>query len=203
MTTRPFYKVPERIVVTGGPGAGKTAVLELARRHLCRHVEVLPEAAGIVFRGGFPRLEPKAEHRAAQRAIFHVQCELESLALSHDDLAVILCDRGTLDGLAYWPGSSDDFFADLHTSMYEEITRYHTVIHLRVPSDPALYRGNSLRRESHREAQEVDARLLEVWSKHPKRVVVDDTHDFVTKAREALAAIESAMESLHHDCTAT
>ena len=44
-----------RIVLTGGPGAGKTAVLELVRLYFCRHVHVLPEAAGIVFSGGFPR----------------------------------------------------------------------------------------------------------------------------------------------------
>jgi len=34
-----------RIVLTGGPGAGKTAVLELVQRSLCAHVRVL-EAAG-------------------------------------------------------------------------------------------------------------------------------------------------------------
>lgn len=32
------------IVLTGGPGAGKTAVLELVRQQFCAHVEVLPEA---------------------------------------------------------------------------------------------------------------------------------------------------------------
>lgn len=44
-----------RVVLTGGPGAGKTAVLELIRQSLCTHVKILPEAAGIVFGGGFPR----------------------------------------------------------------------------------------------------------------------------------------------------
>lgn len=44
-----------RIVLTGGPGAGKTAVLQLVRYTLCRHVAILPESAGIVFSGGFPR----------------------------------------------------------------------------------------------------------------------------------------------------
>ena len=38
--------VPRRVVLTGGPGAGKTAVLELVRRSLCRHVRILPESAG-------------------------------------------------------------------------------------------------------------------------------------------------------------
>ncbi len=44
-----------RIVLTGGPGAGKTAVLEIIRHHFCPHVHILPESAGIVFGGGFPR----------------------------------------------------------------------------------------------------------------------------------------------------
>lgn len=46
---------PRRIVLTGGPGAGKTAVLEMMRKTLCEHVVVVPESAGIVFGGGFPR----------------------------------------------------------------------------------------------------------------------------------------------------
>ena len=37
--------LPARIVLTGGPGGGKTAVLEVVRRHFCEHVVVLPEAA--------------------------------------------------------------------------------------------------------------------------------------------------------------
>lgn len=43
--------VPRRVVLTGGPGAGKTAVLELIRLFFCEHVKTLPEAAGIVFGG--------------------------------------------------------------------------------------------------------------------------------------------------------
>ena len=34
-----------RVVLTGGPGAGKTAVLELIRQSLCEHVKVLAESA--------------------------------------------------------------------------------------------------------------------------------------------------------------
>jgi adenylate kinase len=33
-----------RVVLTGGPGAGKTALLELIRQSFCSHVKVLPEA---------------------------------------------------------------------------------------------------------------------------------------------------------------
>jgi hypothetical protein len=49
----PFHDA-RLVAVTGGPGAGKTAVLELAARSLCEHVAILLEAATIVFGGGFP-----------------------------------------------------------------------------------------------------------------------------------------------------
>jgi len=62
-----------RIALTGGPGAGKTALLELIRQSFCNHVTVLPEAAGVVFGGGFPRHADRKCQRAAQRAIYHVQ----------------------------------------------------------------------------------------------------------------------------------
>ena len=63
-----------KIVLTGGPGGGKTAVLDMLRHELCEHVAILPEAAGIVFGGGFPRNHKADVRRAAQRAIYHVQC---------------------------------------------------------------------------------------------------------------------------------
>lgn len=65
-----------RVVMTGGPGAGKSAVLELVKQSFCKHVMVLPEAAGIVFGGGFPRRPDVTSSQSAQRAIFFVQREL-------------------------------------------------------------------------------------------------------------------------------
>lgn len=72
--------IAERVVgLTGGPGAGKTAVLEIARKNFCEHISILPEAASIVFGGGFLRHETLPAKKAAQRAIFSVQKELERL----------------------------------------------------------------------------------------------------------------------------
>lgn len=109
-----------RIVLTGGPGAGKTAVLELIRQSFCEHVKVLPEAAGVIFGGGFPRQDDPECKRAAQRAIFYVQRELEHAGDSHNP-TIVLCDRGTLDGLAYWPGDVEDFLASLGTTPEQQI----------------------------------------------------------------------------------
>jgi predicted ATPase len=181
----------KRIVITGGPGAGKTAVLELARRDLCKHVDVLPESARIVFGGGFPRRPDDAGRRAAQRAIFHVQDELESLGAESPNVCTVLCDRGTLDGLAYWPGSWAEYFEALGTTMEKELARYAAVIHLRVPDVHNGYKNDALRHESEREACEIDARLIEVWAAHPRRVFVESNADFVRKAQRALAVIRA------------
>jgi predicted ATPase len=84
--------VPRRVVLTGGPGAGKTTVLELIRLFFCEHVKTLPEAAGIVFGGRFPRSDRPPLRQAAQRAIYYIQRELESVAET-ENTAVVLCDR--------------------------------------------------------------------------------------------------------------
>jgi hypothetical protein len=55
---------PRRVVLTGGPGAGKTALLELIRQSFCSHVKVLPEAAGVVFGGA--RRPPRARAAPAE-----------------------------------------------------------------------------------------------------------------------------------------
>ena len=174
-----------RVVLTGGPGAGKTAVLELIRQSFCSHVKVLPETAGIVFSGGFPRGEGAAMRRPAQRAIFFVQRELEATA-DATDAAIVLCDRGTIDGVAYWPGP-DDFWRDLGTTLEEQLRRYDAVIHLRTPpADDGYNRHNPLRTESAAQAEAIDERILHAWEKHPRRFVVEAAHDFLNKAAQAL-----------------
>lgn len=181
---------PRLVVVTGGPGAGKTAVLEMARRSLCRHVVILPEAAGIVFGGGFPRLTSVPARRAAQHAIFCVQRQLERLHLEQRDAAVVLCDRGTLDGIAYWPGDRDDFETDMAATVDAELARYAAVIHLRTPGQDTGYdHSNPLRTEDPDTAAQIDARIAKAWHHHPNRTIIDATVDFPTKAQRALNAI--------------
>lgn len=181
-----------RIVLTGGPGAGKTAVLELVRQHFCEHVHVLPESAGIVFRGGFPRATHGAGLRAVQRAIFYVQRELEATA-EGENAAVILCDRGTVDGSAYWPGP-DSFWPAVGTTLEAQLRRYDAVIHLRTPPlEQGYNQVNPLRLESAAQAAAVDARLLEVWSSHPRRFVVEASPDFLAKAKRVLEIIRAEL----------
>lgn len=182
-----------RIVLTGGPGAGKTAVLEMVRRTLCEHVRVLPESAGIVFGGGFPREDDAECRRASQRAIFHVQRELEVIGDVHGP-AIVLCDRGTIDGLAYWPGPREDFWTSTGADWDAELARYDAVIHLRTPSPAQGYnRTNPLRTESAAAAAEIDDRILGVWERHPRRYVVESSGNFFDKAATALTILRGEL----------
>jgi predicted ATPase len=181
-----------RVVLTGGPGAGKTAVLELIRQSFCVHVKVLPESAGIVFGGGFPRGESIVLRQAVQRAIFYVQREIE-FAGDAGHPAIVLCDRGTVDSSAYWPGP-EDFWSSVGTRLEEQLRRYDAVIYLRTPTVENGYnQQNPLRIESAAEAATVDARIASVWERHPRRFVVEASQDFLGKAARALEILRGEM----------
>ena len=50
-----------RIVLTGGPGGGKTTAADLFRREIGDKIVIVPETATMLFMGGFPRGgEPRA-----------------------------------------------------------------------------------------------------------------------------------------------
>ncbi|HYX34297.1 MAG TPA: AAA family ATPase [Oligoflexus sp.] len=133
----------KKIVLTGGPGAGKTAILELAKRQFMGKLAIIPESASVVFGGGFWRHESLAGRKAAQRAIYYVQREFETLVAEEGHSVVALCDRGTVDGAAYWPGGADDFWQELKTTKAAEYARYAAVIHLRTPALEQGYNGQN------------------------------------------------------------
>ncbi len=194
---------PKLVAVTGGPGAGKTAVLELALRAFCNHVAVLPESASIIFGGGFPRYPSDVGRRAAQRAIFRVQQQLEVLALGDGPIAVALCDRGTVDGVAYWPGDPAEYWAELGTTREAEVARYAAVIHLRTPTEEQGYnRDYALRVESAEEAHVLDQRISKAWDGHPRRIIVDSDADFVVKATRAIEHVRAQLPECCHLATA-
>lgn len=181
---------PRKIALTGGPGAGKTAVLEIVRRLLCDHVTILPESAGMLFSGGFPRGAAPHLRRAAQRAIFHVQRELEATTegAAH---AIVLCDRGTVDGGAYWPGPGE-LWSEVGTTLAAELARYDAVIHLRTPTGGYNHQ-NPLRTESEGEAQAIDDRIAALWATHPRRYEIAAERDFLAKAVRAIGVLREEL----------
>lgn len=182
---------PRLVVLTGGPGAGKTAVLEVIRKDLCSHVVVLPEAASILWEGGFPRRQTQPARRAAQRAIVRLQLEMQRMVIEEGHAAVVLCDRGTLDGLAYWPGTEAEYFAAFDSDRARELARYAAVIQLQPPTAAQGYRTNGHRTETAAEAAGIDVRIARAWAGHPKHVVVDSNADFLVKLRRTIELVRA------------
>ncbi len=182
-----------RIVVTGGPGGGKTTAADLFRREMNERVTLVPEAATLLFSGGFPRSPEPGARRAAQSAIYHVQRNLEDAHVALAPDRILLCDRGTVDGAAYWPGPAPEFFAAMGSSEAAELARYDAVIFFESAAATRsgdLRSNNPVRTESAEEAVALDRALHAVWSQHPHFVHVPSNHSFFKKISLGLGALE-------------
>lgn len=187
-----------RIVLTGGPGGGKTTAADLFRREIGERVVIVPEAATLVFSGGFPRCTERAGILAAQHAIFHVQRNLEDVQSSLYPERALLCDRGTVDGGAYWPGDHDEFFATLGTTLENELDRYDGVIFFESAAvgGMGIEGGNPVRNESMEEAAALDAKLRSLWVQHPRFVLVRHNPSFFRKISFGLAELDTMVAEL-------
>ena len=182
-----------RIVLTGGPGGGKTTAADLFRREIGSRVVIVPEAATILFQGGFPRCRKPDPRRIVQTAIFHVQRHLEDVQAALYPGRTLLCDRGTVDGAAYWPGDATAYFKAVGTTLKEELKRYDVVIFFETAAvgGSSIEGGNPIREESQEEAVELDAKLRALWSRHPRFIFVPHNPSFFKKISFGLAALES------------
>jgi len=188
----PGYR-PRLVVITGGPGAGKTALLEVVQRELCEHVVVLPEAASILWKGGFPRRDSLPSRRSAQRAIARLQLELQRMTIEDNNAALILCDRGTLDGLAYWPGAPAEYLVELGFSREDELARYAAVIQLRPPPIEHGYQRTAVRIETADDAAAIDERITQAWKGHPHHYIVESDPNFLLKLQRAIDLVRAQL----------
>lgn len=185
-----------RIAVTGGPGGGKTTAVDLFRREIGERVVVVPEAATMLFAGGFPRSTEVHARRSAQCAIYHVQRNLENVQAALYPERILLCDRGTVDGAAYWPDGG--FFETVGSTERDELERYDAVLFFETAAvgGISIEGGNPIRTESMEEALRIDARLRGLWSAHPRFVLVPHHPSFVQKIVHGLAALEAIVAQL-------
>ena len=173
----------KRIALTGGPNGGKTTALSVLKETFGSKVEIVPEAATLIFSGGFPRKDGSRPHvEAAQRIIFYTTQQMEELALKTSPADLIICDRGTVDAAVYWPDGIDAFFADMGTTLEAQLARYDAVIHLSPPLKAEFYQSTHVRTESLEEASAIDRKILKIWEKHPNRMVLPSMEHFFQKA---------------------
>jgi predicted ATPase len=189
----------KKIVLTGGPCGGKTSLTQILAKAFEKDLVVVPEAASLLFSGGFPRWADRESLKSTQRAIYQIQCELEISFENHFPGLNLILDRGTLDGAAYWPGGAESYFQNLGTTLEAELSRYDRVIYLE-SVDPKAYeenrKRNPNRHETWEEARKLDELTLKLWSKHPGLTFDKNQCAFTEKVSAVLKLVEAEIASL-------
>lgn len=192
-------KANMKIVITGGPSAGKTSVIEILHRTTPESTVAVPEAASILFRGGFPRQNEEAHLICQQKAIYYVQKQLEEIGkIESAGNKAIICDRGSLDGLAYWPTDAEFFFDEIDSSLAEEIARYDWVIHM----DTAKandYKLNDVRVEHNSLAIILNEKVKQAWSEHPRRIIIPHHTHFLVKLDTVIKVVNMILTGAEAD----
>ncbi len=192
-------KRPARIVVTGGPGGGKTTALDLFRREIGDRVVLVPEVATMLFSSGLSRSEETSSVKIIQSAIYQMQHYLEKLCEVQNPGRMLLCDRGSIDGAAYWPDDHPhEFFHAQGTTLQEQFNRYDAVLFFESAAvGGMMIKGNNPTRiETQDQAIELDTKLRMIWSRHPRFVLVPHNVSFFKKISSGLAALESLVAQL-------
>ncbi|MCF7501429.1 AAA family ATPase [Pseudoalteromonas sp. L1] len=187
----------KRIVLTGGPGGGKTTAIDLLRREFSNQIVVVPESATMLFSGGIERNDSPSLIKAQQQAIYNLQKHLEHIQRTKHPDRLMLCDRGSLDGLAYWPDNPDEFFKYLNTDLNTELAQYDAVIFFETAakSGQSIHSNNPVRNESDNQAIILDDKLQAVWSQHPNFNLVKSSESFIQKVMFGIDTIRKVMDS--------
>lgn len=180
------------VVLTGGPGGGKSTLIdELSRDpEWTGRLSALPEAIALMRHVGISPRE-----KQFQCALVHLQMGMEdglARALGWQASRLILCNRGSLDPLAYWLDrcwAEEEFFALTGTTREEHYRRYAAVIHLVTAADGAAdaykHWPDAHRHETIEQAIGIDQRLQQVWCDHPRYVCIGNAGGWETKANAA------------------
>jgi hypothetical protein len=127
--------------------------------------------------------------------MFELQRDQETrLAAAHPH-RILLLDRGTVDGAAYWPEGPEAFWRDRHTTHAAEVARYDAVILLETAAAIGLYDGdlsNAVRFETGDAAVAAGNLLRELWSGHPHLHFIAAYEKF----DEKIAAVQGALNAL-------
>lgn len=183
-----------KIAITGGPSGGKTTLIEALKKEFGQKVKVVPEAASILYKGGFPRVKSYDGYFHAQKAIYETQKELESLRIKTNPEQLIVCDRGSLDALAYWPDTEEHFYKTVGTSRAFELARYQWIIHLDTATEPDYDTSNPVRTEDFHEALLLNEKIKKSWEGHPQRFIITAENDFFSKMKRATNVIEAILD---------
>ena len=188
-----------KIVLTGGPCAGKTTAMNWIQNNFQKQgykVLFIQEAATELITGGLTPWEMNTVD--FEGSLFDLQMRREQIYEEAckklpDKKILIVCDRGLLDNKAYM--SKKDFNYLLKSKGLKESQirdSYDAVFHLVTAAKGAkkYYNlDNAARTETVEEASKLDDLLLESWTGHPHLRIIDNSCDFEEKMKRLMREI--------------
>ena len=195
-------QIIKKIVITGGPCAGKTTAMGWIKEAFAgRDYTVLfvPETATELITGGV------APWTCGTNAEYQ-QCQVE-LQLTKERLfeqaartmparkILIVCDRAGMDNWAYMDEQEgQQVLRHLNTTKEAILSRYDAVFHLdtaaRGIQNAYTLANNGARIETPAQAVALDDRTRAAWSQHPHHRIIHSGEDFVEKMQSLIREIK-------------
>ena len=192
-----------KIVITGGPCAGKTTAMSWIQNFFAKlgyAVLFVPETATELISGG---LTPWTCRSGVdfQKCLLQLQLEKERVfeqgaAALKADKVLIVCDRGALDNKAYMTELEfAQVAASVNCSEVELRDQYDAVFHLVTAAKGAVEcyttANNAARTETPEQAAALDDKLIAAWTGHPHLRIIDNSSDFEEKLKRLVAEIST------------
>lgn len=192
-----------KIVITGGPSAGKTTGLSWIQNEFTKRgykVLFVPETATELITGGVAPWTC-GTNLDYQRCQMKLQMEKEKVfeqaaASMPDEKILIVCDRGAMDNRAYM--TDEEFqiiLKEIGKTEIELRDSYHAVFHMVTAAKGAeefyTTENNAARKENISEAAALDDKLIAAWTGHPHLRVINNNTDFEQKLVKLISEIRS------------
>ena len=201
----------KKIVLTGGPCAGKTTALVKITEYFSGFgykVFNVPEVPTIYSTAGWNYLTPNRDlYYQGERAILETQLALEDqfmkLAEVCEKPVLVVCDRGAMDISAYIKPEEWDEITRMAGTNSEALRQsYDAVLHLVSAADGAeqyyttatnATRYEQANEEGLRIARELDKKVIKAWTGHPHLRVINNHDDFENKLNRVLSEISKVV----------
>ena len=201
----------KKIVLTGGPCAGKTTAMVRIIEHFTSlgfKVFTIPEIPTIFSQAGMNYLtDNKGLFYEGEKATLELQLGFEDrfmrMAAECHEPTIVVCDRGAMDISAYMqPEMWEEITAAVGTSTPELRQRYDAVLHLVSAADGAeqfyttannAVRYEQMNEEGLRIARELDKKVIKAWTGHPHLRVINNHEDFNKKLNRVILEISHVL----------
>ena len=192
-----------KIVLTGGPCAGKTTALTWINNYFSKRgytVLFVPETSTELITNGVApwTCGTNCDYQILLMRLQKVKEQIydEAAKTMKSDKILIVCDRGILDSKAYMKDIEfKKMMKELETNETKERDSYDAVFHLvsaaKGKEEAYTLANNVARTENIEQAKKLDDKIISAWTGHPHFRIIDNSTEFEQKLERLLKEITS------------